>query len=269
MVDYPKRPLASFRKRLAQNICVGIDTSIYRQYKRFKMKKQLEKQKKAIDLRSSGLPISKISNILKSSKSSISLWVKDIILTDEQKLTIKNRYKLCYKKKYYDDPKKCLYCGEIIPYEKKFNKFCNLRCSCVGRSFNKTRKEKKDCLSCNKKITGYGLKFCCHKCSVNYHWEKRIENVNKTGELPHHQKTAKDIVIKIKGHKCEMCNNTKWRDRPIPLVLDHIDGNCDNWSICNLRLVCGNCDMQLPTYKSKNKNHRNTSRKIYRKKYNE
>ena len=35
--------------------------------------------------------------------------------------------------------------------------------------------------------------------------------------------------------------------------MDHIDGNSDNNILSNLRLVCGNCDMQLPTYKSKNK----------------
>lgn len=44
-----------------------------------------------------------------------------------------------------------------------------------------------------------------------------------------------------------------WPTRP-PLVLDHIDGNASNWNENNLRLVCGNCDMQLPTYKSKNRN---------------
>lgn len=34
--------------------------------------------------------------------------------------------------------------------------------------------------------------------------------------------------------------------------MDHIDGNSDNWSLDNLWLVCGNCDMLLPTYKGKN-----------------
>jgi hypothetical protein len=41
--------------------------------------------------------------------------------------------------------------------------------------------------------------------------------------------------------------------QPIPLVVDHIDGNPTNHAITNFRLVCGNCDMQLPTYKAKNK----------------
>jgi hypothetical protein len=35
--------------------------------------------------------------------------------------------------------------------------------------------------------------------------------------------------------------------------MDHIDGNSENNHLSNLRLVCGNCDMLLPTYKSKNK----------------
>lgn len=40
----------------------------------------------------------------------------------------------------------------------------------------------------------------------------------------------------------------------IPLVIDHINGRSSDNRLENLRLVCGNCDMLLPTYKSKNKN---------------
>ena len=45
-------------------------------------------------------------------------------------------------------------------------------------------------------------------------------------------------------------------------VLDHIDGNADNNNRENLRLICPNCDSQLDTYKSKNKN---SARAKYRK----
>jgi 5-methylcytosine-specific restriction endonuclease McrA len=61
--------------------------------------------------------------------------------------------------------------------------------------------------------------------------------------------------LETKEHRCAICNNTKWMGTEIPLVLDHIDGNSENWSMSNLRLICGNCDMLLPTYKSKNKGH--------------
>lgn len=48
-------------------------------------------------------------------------------------------------------------------------------------------------------------------------------------------------------------------------VLEHIDGNADNNSRINLRLVCPNCDSQLATFKSKNKHSaRHSARAKYR-----
>ena len=53
-----------------------------------------------------------------------------------------------------------------------------------------------------------------------------------------------------------------WNNKPLVFILDHIDGNADNNYRNNLRLVCPNCDSQLDTYKSKNKN---SARAKYRK----
>lgn len=54
---------------------------------------------------------------------------------------------------------------------------------------------------------------------------------------------------------CSLCNkklskNTKSGN----FVLDHVDGDASNNWKTNLRLICPNCDSQLDTYKSKNKN---------------
>ena len=43
----------------------------------------------------------------------------------------------------------------------------------------------------------------------------------------------------------------------------HIDGDASNNFRDNLRLVCPNCDSQLDTYKSRNKNSTRTHRKDY------
>ena len=60
-------------------------------------------------------------------------------------------------------------------------------------------------------------------------------------------------LIDTKGC-CSICGISEWNGKELPLILDHIDGNASNNDLKNLRLVCSNCDSQLPTYKSKNKN---------------
>lgn len=53
---------------------------------------------------------------------------------------------------------------------------------------------------------------------------------------------------------CALCRNAStWQGLPLTLVLDHIDVNPENNRRENLRLVCPNCDSQLPTYKSRNR----------------
>lgn len=41
--------------------------------------------------------------------------------------------------------------------------------------------------------------------------------------------------------------------QPIPLELDHIDGNHQNNALQNLRLLCPNCHALTPTFRDKNK----------------
>jgi 5-methylcytosine-specific restriction endonuclease McrA len=75
-------------------------------------------------------------------------------------------------------------------------------------------------------------------------------------------KTIKKFIEDRDGHQCTICHRIEWQGQPIPLVMDHIDGNASNDAPDNLRLICGNCDMQLPTYKSKNRGKGRHSRKI-------
>lgn len=53
---------------------------------------------------------------------------------------------------------------------------------------------------------------------------------------------------------CAICgSNDDWMGLPLAFVVDHVDGNASNNRRENLRLVCPNCDSQLPTFKSRNR----------------
>jgi len=53
---------------------------------------------------------------------------------------------------------------------------------------------------------------------------------------------------------CAICGGpSSWLDLPLAFVLDHVDGDPTNNRRENLRLICPNCDSQLPTYKSRNR----------------
>lgn len=59
----------------------------------------------------------------------------------------------------------------------------------------------------------------------------------------------KKHLIKLRGHKCERCNISKWFDSLIVLELEHIDGDRTNNELDNLKLLCPNCHSQTSTWR--------------------
>lgn len=117
----------------------------------------------------------------------------------------------------------------------------------------------KRCLICDKKLSRNARDFCSNECYCEHKRESNLTNIINILESGDNYECTnprllKLAVIKIKSHRCDICKNIEWMGDKIPLILDHIDGRAKNNKIDNLRLVCGNCDMKLPTYKSKNKN---------------
>lgn len=56
----------------------------------------------------------------------------------------------------------------------------------------------------------------------------------------------------VKEEKCEVCGNTEWMGRSIPLDLHHINGNHFDNRLENLIIVCPNCHRLTDTHGNKN-----------------
>jgi len=55
----------------------------------------------------------------------------------------------------------------------------------------------------------------------------------------------------LKERKCEKCSSTEWLGKPMPLELDHINGDSTDNRIENLRILCPNCHALTETYRGK------------------
>ena len=85
----------------------------------------------------------------------------------------------------------------------------------------------------------------------------KLENVNKIlcENSPHTRAVIRRFVLKnnLIPYKCSCCGNEgMWLDKPLSLQLDHINGNCSDHRLENLRWLCPNCHVQTSTHGSKN-----------------
>lgn len=176
------------------------------------------------------------------------------------------------EQKYLLNPIRCAYCDAALPYHARRNKFCNHSCAAslnnkkyIKRTHqeNTTCTRYNPCKNCGTLIDGYDRKFCNSQCAADYRWKiRKQEIIDYNGFVIENRSSSRRFLIDTQGHKCSICGLVEWNKQLAPLVLDHIDGNADNNTLDNLRLVCGNCNMQLPTFTGKNKGNGRSWRRL-------
>lgn len=182
---------------------------------------------------------------------------------------------------YDKNPKLCKHCNNPIKFKyKNENIFCSKSCAAIVNNstrvlpirekvykavfkLEKSRGRKpliyvnKSCKHCGK--DGIKKTFCSVQCQgkeIQKETNIRIERGEHVGPIQ-----FKRYLSEKRGHKCEMCGLTEWGNKPILLILDHIDGNSINCQLSNLRQICSNCDTLTPTYKGRNKGKGRFARK--------
>jgi predicted nucleic acid-binding Zn ribbon protein len=175
-----------------------------------------------------------------------------------------NEYGLNYKQFNQKEDKFCLNCSTKLENNK--NTFCNH--SCAATYNNKKRGTEIECLTCGEITKNY--KFCSKKCSSDFQKNESFRRIDE-GDVTLGVKRYKEYLIIKYGEKCMECGwcEVNKHSGKIPIELEHIDGNSDNNSLDNLKLLCPNCHSLTPTYGALNKGNGRTKRKEYRKKYRE
>jgi hypothetical protein len=157
-------------------------------------------------------------------KKSVNEYIKSNCTSNNKYETVTSKLKIC------------TVCG--------INKTRQLICYKCNRS------QRNICIDCGKRCSGTR----CQKCDRIYRTVTVYNQIESgTYKVKDGIHVLKRYVIETRGHQCEICKRTTWGNKPIPLILDHINGRSHDHNLKNVRLVCGNCDMLLPTYKSKNR----------------
>ena len=133
----------------------------------------------------------------------------------------------------------------------------------------RTRLLEHQCETCGN--PAYKL-YCSSLCSIIHRKRELCKAWLETGVLQdniyqHPPKFVREHILAEQENRCAICSQgVAWNNQPLTLILDHIDGNSTNSCRGNLRMICPNCDTQLPTFKSRNKK---SMRQYRRKRYAE
>lgn len=139
-------------------------------------------------------------------------------------------------------------------------RFCGRSCSTAynNRRFPKRKRQTQACPNCQTqffKRLNSNQTFCSVECrKTNYCTRIKAAGRFDINGQPS-SATVRKFLIATQGNNCAVCaqSGNNWRGQPLTLIVDHIDGNAYNWKLANIRLVCPNCDSQLPTFKGRNK----------------
>lgn len=126
-----------------------------------------------------------------------------------------------------------------------------------------------NCLGCGAPLVKRSQKVYCSMACLRSH--ERANNTAewlRTGRASPTTKPGNYVrryLLDAQDGCCDICGIVEeWNDQPLVFVLDHIDGDATNNHRDNLRMVCPNCDSQLPTFKSRNRgNGRHFRRERY------
>jgi hypothetical protein len=179
--------------------------------------------------------------------------------------THRKRMRALSQPEYEENPSHCLGCGTKISFDKRENRFCNRSCRATHHNKGVARHGRGTLYcQCGAVITKRNNKWC-DSCIKRRVYNKTI--ATSALEELQSDKSRRLWLMQTRGHRCEMCGNSEWLEKPIALEIDHIDGNADHNDPENLRLLCPNCHATTPQWKGAVKGKEGSRYRARRKRY--
>jgi hypothetical protein len=146
----------------------------------------------------------------------------------------------------------CLNCEkDFESLKSRKRKYCGHSCR-ASHTNPQRNKNIRPCRFCGSLFAGRNSAhvYCSRRCNFEDKDKARDRQVIEGAASDH---VVKKYLYKKYGHSCWECELTEWRGVPIPLDMDHKDGNYENNTLDNVRLLCKNCHALTPTYGTRNK----------------
>ena len=195
---------------------------------------------------------------------------------------------------------KCERCGDVMTTKFGSGRFCSRACANARELSDETKakisqslvkpdelkvkrirpkaelkpkirfiKPEDKCLVCGKELKFGHKSQYCQEHYIEHRRNEQISHWLSTGETglgidSTISPVFRNYIMEQQKHCCAICGmSNEWNGKPLVFVLDHINGDAAYSARENLRLICPNCDSQLDTFKSKNKNSARTKRKEF------
>jgi hypothetical protein len=136
--------------------------------------------------------------------------------------------------------------------------FCSNSCraSVTNRGVRRHGQAPGECRLCRAPLASRRHPYCSLACHQDALAELCIRRWLATGS-PGRQtlrRAIREWIMMEQNGFCQICGLAPtWNGATLVFVLDHIDGDGTNHVRDNVRMICPNCDSQLPTFKARNR----------------
>lgn len=160
----------------------------------------------------------------------------------------------------------CTNCQQsVLKYRKEVARFKNSFCgkSCRSKYISKAWRteanpnpptEPKICPICSVSFKkDYASETCSNACMGELKKRRLDEVIIATNGVGCTASAVRNYLLRKVDKACRLCSHSEWMGKPIPLQMDHINGDDSDNRLENVRMLCGTCHTQTPTWGNKNR----------------